>query len=271
MRVVPKPKLRDTGTNRGAWRVFDLSYSSTDRVRVKGWLLLPKSGAARRGFVIGHGYSGRTDPDVHLPFHDAALLFFCARGLGLTRHSTISSDPAWHVLHDIQDRDRYVLGGCVEDLWCGVSALLRLCPEVSGHVGYLGISFGGGIGALALPWEDRVGRAHLNVPTFGNQPLRLKIPSTGSARSVQSFARRHPKALETLAYYDAAAAARFLRMPVHFACAQVDPAVAPEGQFSIYNASPESRVLFPLTAGHPTPAGEERELLREIDNFFRDL
>lgn len=274
LRVMPRPKLRDTGADRGAWRVFDLSYGSTDRVRVKGWLLLPRSGAPRRGFVIGHGYSGRAEPDTHLPFSDAALLFFCARGLGLTRHSTISSDPAWHVLHDIQDRDRYVLAGCVEDVWCGVSALLRLCPEVTGHVGYLGVSFGGGIGALALPWEDRVQRAHFNVPTFGHQPLRMRIPSTGSAASVQVFARRHPRVAETLAYYDAATAARFVRQPVHCACARVDPAVAPEGQFAVFNALPGPKRLFPLTAGHsayPALAREERELLREIDDFFRDL
>jgi cephalosporin-C deacetylase len=274
LRVAPKPKLRDTGIDHAAWRVFDLSYSSTDRVRVKGWLLLPKRGAARRGFVIGHGYTGRTEPDFHLPFEDTALLFPCARGLGLTKHSTISSEPAWHVLHDIQDRDRYVLGGCAEDLWCGVSALLRLCPEVAGHVGYLGISFSGGIGALALPWDGRVQRAHFNVPTFGNQPLRLKLPSVGSARSVQAFVRRHPRVVETLAYYDAATAAGFLRIPVHCACAQVDPSVAPEGQFSIFNAIPGPKTLFSLTAGHleyPGQAGEERELLREIDNFFRDL
>jgi cephalosporin-C deacetylase len=60
-------------------------------------------------------------------------------------------------------------------------------------------------------------------------------------------------------------------MPVHFACAQVDPAVAPEGQFSVYNAVAGAKALLPLTAGHPTPAAEERELLREIDTFFRDM
>jgi cephalosporin-C deacetylase len=178
------------------------------------------------------------------------------------------------VLHDIQDRDRYVLGGCAEDLWSGVSALLRLCPEVAGHIGYLGISFSGGIGALALPWERRVQRAHFNVPTFGNQPLRLKIPSAGSARSVQSFARRHPRAVQTLAYYDAATAAQFLRVPVHCACALADTTVAPEGQFSIFNALPGEKKLFPLTAGHaayPAQGDEERKLLQEIDNYFRDL
>lgn len=274
MKVAPKPKLRDTGADWKRWRVFDLSYSSTDRVRVKGWILLPVSGVVRRGFVIGHGYSGRTEPDVHLPFEDAALVFPCFRGLGLTRHSTISSDPQWHVLHDIQDRDRYVLGGCVEDLWCGVSALLRMCPEVAGHVGCLGVSFGGGIGALALPWDERIQRAHFNVPTFGHQPLRLKLGSTGSAASVQRFARKHPHVLETLRYFDAATAARFVRQPAHCACAKFDPSVAPAGQFAVFNGLAGRKSLFPLTAGHhayENQAEEERELLREIDSFFRDL
>ncbi len=274
LKIAPKVKLRDTGGDLGAWRVFEVSYSSTDRVRVKGWLLLPREAAPRRGFVIGHGYSGRTAPDAHLPFPDAALLFPCTRGLGRTHHGTISSDPMWHVLHDIQDRNRYVLGGCVEDVWAGVSALLRLCPEVAGHVGYLGISFSGGIGALALPWEARVQRAHFNVPTFGHQPLRLELGSVGSAASVQRFARRHPRVRETLAYFDAAVAARFLRIPVHCACAGFDPSVAPAGQYAIYNALAGPKSLFRLAAGHhpySTQEAEERELLQEIDNYFRDL
>jgi len=255
--------------------VFDLSYGSTDRVRVKGWLLLPISGAPRRGFVVGHGYAGPFAPVEHLPLPDAALLFFCARGLGLTRHSSISNNPAWHVLHDIQDRDRYVLGGCVDDVWCGVSALLRLCPEVTGHVGYLGISFSGGLGALALPWEDRVQRGHLNVPTFGHQMLRLERPSVGSAASVQKFVQKYPSVKETtLPYFDAATAGRFGRQPMLFACATEDPAVIPEGQYAIHNSWSGEKRLFPLTAGHldyPEKAREERELLQEIDNFFRDL
>ncbi len=274
LRVNPRVKLRDTGTDAASWRVFEISYSSTDRVRVKGCLLLPRDGAPRRGFVVGHGYSGRTGPDLHLPFPDAALLFFCARGLGLTRHGTISSDPQWHVLHDIHDRNRYVLGGCADDLWTGVSALLRICPEVRGHVGYLGISFSGGVGALALPWDERVARVHLNVPTFGHQPLRLRLPSTGSAASVQRFAAKHPLVAETLRFFDAATAARFLRQPTLAACAGFDPGVAPAGQYAIFNALAGPKTLFPLTAGHhayPEQQKEEQELLRKIDEFFRDL
>ncbi len=273
--IAPKPKLRDTGADLpGGGRVFELSYSSTDRVRVKGWLVLPRRGVVRRGFVVGHGYSGRTGPDAALPFPDAALVFPCLRGLGLTRHGSISSDPQWHVLHDIQSREKYVLGGCVEDTWAAVTALLRLFPEVENHVGYLGISFSGGVGALAVPWDARVSRAHFNVPTFGHQPLRLELGSLGSAASVQRHVRAFPGARGTLAYFDAAVAARWLRIPVHCACAKFDPSVAPAGQFAVYNAIPGQKRLFALTAGHHSHSEqvrEERELLREIDEFFRDM
>jgi cephalosporin-C deacetylase len=175
------------------------------------------------------------------------------------------------VLHDIHLRGRYILGGCVEDLWTGVSALLQIHGELQGRIGYLGISFGGGIGALALPWEPRIARGHLNVPTFGHHPLRLRLPTTGSAASVQAFARRHGHVVETLAYYDAAVAARHIRQPMHVAAALFDPAVAPPGQFAIYNALPGPKELFVLKAGHfdyPEAAAENRKLLSALRGFF---
>ena len=73
-------------------------------------------------------------------------------------------------------------GGCVEDVWCAVSATLNLFPECEGHVGLLGISFGGGIGAMALACDTRIQRAHFNVPSFGNQPLRMTFPTGVAAR-----------------------------------------------------------------------------------------
>jgi len=274
MEIEPRPELRDTGTARNGWRIWKLSYRSTDRAEIRGWILTPERGGVRRGFVVGHGYGARTEADFHLPFEEAMLVFPCARGLGASVHETIPDQPEWHVLHGIEDRDRYVIGGCVEDIWHAVSVLLRVRPDLEGHIGYLGGSFGGGIGALALAWDDRIMRGHLNVPTFGNQPLRLQLASTGSAASVQKKWKRKPEVAATLAYYDAAAAARFIRQPMHCSCALFDPAVAPAGQFAVYNAIASEKRLFVLPAGHHEYAGQverERELLREIHDFFRDL
>ncbi|MCG6863681.1 MAG: acetylxylan esterase [Chromatiaceae bacterium] len=271
LRINPRPVLSPSGLTRAGIRIYDLDYGSTDGFPIHGWLLEPEGGPIRRGFVVGHGYGGIEQPDFALPCADAVYLVPCFRGLCRSARPPISSDPYWHVLHDIHLRDRYILGGCVEDLWIGVSALLQLHPQLRGRIGYMGISFGGGIGALALPWDSRIARGHLNVPTFGHQPLRLQLPTTGSGASVQAFARRHVHVAETLAYYDAAVAARYIRQPMHLALARFDPAVAPPGQFAVYNALPGPKELFVLTAGHfehPGSAAEDRELLSELRGFF---
>ena len=196
--VMPGGVLRDTGRDIGCWRTYDWSYTSTGGTDIRGWALLPRKGAVRRGFLIGHGYGGRGAPDFDLEFEESALFFPCARGLGRSWNPYISAEARWHILHDIQSRKRYVLGGCVEDVWVGVTAILRLFPEVNGHLGYLGICFGGGVGALAIPWDERICRAHFNVPSFGNHPLRLQLGTTGSAAHVQRFVGKCPKALDVL-------------------------------------------------------------------------
>jgi cephalosporin-C deacetylase len=272
--IDPTPRLGPSQVVIPRFDVEEIAYRSTDEFTIRGWLLRPTQGPARRGLILGHGYGGISAPPLDLVDERAAYLVPCFRGLGLSARPQISQEPRWHVLHDIDKRNRYILGGCVEDLWTGVSALLVLLPELEGHLGYLGISFGGGIGALGLPWDARIGRGHLNVPTFGHQALRLRLPTTGSAAAVQAYARHHRHVLATLAYYDAAVAAGSLRQPMHVAAARFDPAVAPPGQFAIYNAIPDGKQLFVLDAGHfdyPDRARQEQALRAELRSFFGGL
>ncbi len=273
--VSSKPQLLDTGQVQSHWKILDLRYSSTDGIEIKGWLLLPKFGLPKRALIVGHGYGGRTEPDFHLPFSDTALFFPCCRGISRSRVKPISSNPNWHVLHDIDKKDRYVLKGCVEDIWLAVSAIHELFPYLSSKIGYLGISFCGGIGALALAYEKRISRAHFNVPTFGHHRQRLRSATFGSGKAVQDFFAKHPKiALRTLRYYDAANAAERISVPVHFALALKDHVVAPPGQFAIYNHVSVEKNLYVLHEGHATYQDQEkqnRELINEIEHFFNLL
>ncbi len=269
--VAPNPRVQRSAPGQPGFEVYDLEYDSTDGFVIRGWLLVPRGGPPRLGLVLGHGYGGIESPPSDLPRDDAVYLVPCFRGLCRSRRPPISEDPNWHVLHDLHQRDRYILGGCVEDCWTGVSALLALFPELAGRIGYLGISFGGGIGAMALAWDERIGRGHLNVPSFGHHPLRLLLPTLGSAAAVQRFAQTNGNVPATLAYYDAAVAARHLRQPMHLALALFDPAVAPPGQFAIHNAIPGDKELFVLDAGHypyPGQVRQEAELLARLRVFF---
>jgi cephalosporin-C deacetylase len=274
IRLDPNPRLSQGYGNHPDYECHDLNYRSTDNFEIGGWVLLPRNRPITRGVIVGHGYGGRETPDFDLPISNAAFLFPCFRGLSRSKQFPISDNPSYHVLHNIDNRDRYILGGCVEDLWLAVSSLLQLFPATNGRLAYLGISFAGGIGALALPWEPRIQRAHFNVPSFGNHPLRLQLPTYGSAAAVQAYQRAHGNILATLAYYDAATAAQRIHLPVHVAAALADPVVAPPGQFSIFNALPQGKKLFLLDKGHsdyPRQNEQKKALLMELQDFFSAL
>ncbi|MBS7541293.1 acetylxylan esterase [Ancylobacter lacus] len=272
--VDPHPVMSRSRLDHPDWHVFDISYRSTGGFTIRGWMLLPRAGEVQRGLVVGHGYGGRTAPDFDLPVENTALLFPCFRGLSLSAAPPISSDPAWHVLHDIDKPDAYIIGGCVEDLWIAVSTLLVLYPWLDGRIGYSGISFGGGIGAFGCAFDPRIRRGHLALPTFGDQPLRLRLPSTGSARAVQNYEARHGRVMETLRLYDAAVAATRFEVPMLIAVALFDPAVAPPCQFAIANASPKFNETVILDAGHvdyPGSAAQHEALRATVRRFFGQL
>lgn len=272
--VDPAPTMRPSADPAApGTALYDVEFTSTGGVRLGGWLSVPTGRPVMRGLVVGHGYGGRSVVEETPLLDDAAALYLCARGLpsrGLVRG--VPTTGGEHVLHGIADRDSYVHGGCVDDTWCAVGALVRLVPESAARIDYLGGSFGGGIGALAVPWDDRIGAACLSVPSFGNHPVRLTLPCRGSGESIRRLAETRPEIVDVLRYFDAATAATFLRVPTHVALARADPAVPPPGQFAVYNALAGPRERFLLTAGHveyPEKAEEQRRLRSEQADFLR--
>ncbi len=274
MQISSLPTLQHSGRRVQEHELFDLSYRSTDNVTIGGWALIPGRHPVQRVIIVGHGYGGASEPTEVLPLAGTAFLFPCFRGLSRSRLPGVPEDPNYHVLYHIDDRHRYVLGGCVDDLWQAISAAQVLFPAARHRIGVMGISFSGGISMLATPWDQRIQRVHVQVPSFGHHPRRLEIPTHGSAHAVQNFYKRHPQILEILMYYDAAVAACSITHPVHVAPALADPVVAPAGQFAIYNSLTCPRQLFVLKHGHEPYAEAEAEqnaLKKELSQFFDPL
>lgn len=249
-----------------------VEFTSLGGVRLGGWLVTPRDGRVERGFVFGHGYGGRQAPEPELPAARAAAILPVSRGLG-TRGLLpgVPCAPQEHVLHGIGSRETYVHAGCAADVWCAATALLELVPDAAGRLDYVGGSFGGGIGALALPWDSRFHSAHLEVPSFGNHPLRVTLPCAGSGAAVRERCRVDPAVLGVLAYFDAATAARHLRIPVQVAAALFDPVVPPPGQFAVLNSLAGPKDLHLLPAGHfdyPEAADHQNRMIAARAAFF---
>jgi cephalosporin-C deacetylase len=233
-------------------------FTGLGGIRQGAWLAVPHA-PAHRFIVNGHGYGGREGPGV--PPSDAAMIMPDAPGFNLSARADLPAECMGHVVHGIDHRDTYLIRFCVAGLWAAVSAFIHLVPGAAGRVTYWGGSFGGGLGALAIPWDARITRGVLDVPTFGNHPWRLRVPCAGSGEAVRLYHRRHPEIMDVLAYYDAAVAAARIRVPMLVAPARRDPVVPPVGQFTVANAIPGA-VVFERRCGHLAWSGEAAECAR---------
>jgi len=253
--------------------VFDIEFASMIGGRVGGWLTRPRGRPATRGAVLTHGYGGRAAPELAPPFSDAVIIQPVLTGLPeRSLDPRIRLADGGHVIHGIESRETYAHRWCTADVWRAASVLHEIAPEIKhGRLHYYGGSFGGGIGALALPWDSRFHSAHLNVPSFGNHPLRLQLPCSGSGERVRDYAKEHPEVIKVLQYFDSAIAARRIKIPVHVAAALFDPAVPPAGQFSVYHMLGGPKRLFELSAGHfdhPLCVDEKLPLPEDLKRFF---
>lgn len=251
-------------------RVSEIRFHSSAGEYSVAFVMVPHARSAiRRGLVIGHGYGGRTGPDMERVPPDTAAILPCAPGTHSGVHSRFPSDPDEHVLSGIAHRETYSHRFAAADVWRAATVLTDIAPEVAGALDFSGGSFGGGIGAMALPWDARFRRAVLDVPSFGNHTIRLTRRCTGSGEAVRRHVQRHPEARAVLAYFDAETAARRLHIPVHVSAAVRDPAVDPRGQFAVYHALPGPRRLGVRAYGHLAgpiaEAADRRALIDGID------
>ena len=220
---------------------------------------------------MSHGYGGRSGADLNVPGPAALCIFPCARGFHRSARPDLPADAGKHVVFGIDDPQTYIHRHCVADLWSATSVLLDLDPTLAGAIDYMGTSFGGGIGGMALPWEARWRRGFLGVPSFGNHALRLQMKCVGSGEAVRQLAQKQPQIIETLRFFDSAVSAQFCRIPVMVACALFDPAVPPPGQFSVYNALAGEKTVFIGEADHfewPGAAMQGARLWRAQREWF---
>lgn len=255
--IDPDPEITPVPGGSGT-SVYEVRFTSLDGVRIGGWLTVPADGDIRRGLVVSHGYAGRDAPDPDLVPEHTVAIFPVARGLPtMSLLAGVGADGKSHVLTGIESVNTYIHGGCAADIWCAASALLKLYPELP--LGYVGGSFGGGVGALAMPWDSRFTASVFYVPSFGNHDVRLTLPCFGSGESVRVYAAEHPEVRDVLRFFDAASAARRLTIPTLVAPALRDAHVPPPGQFAVYNAVPAKKELVVFTAGHTDSDNSEIE------------
>ncbi len=249
----------------GKRRVRKLRIDTPQGRSVGAWFSIPLEGDVTRLVVHGNGYGAATASTDLLLGGEAHLLLW--RSIEQAGQNLFELP----VTHGVEDRDTFILGGRVEDVWCAVSTMRSLYPDPALPLCYWGGSFGGGIGALATPWDERVDAVYFDVPTFGNHPVRLQTPCVGLGKALCDYYLKNPQILQTLQWYDAAATIACARQPLLCACGILDPIVPPVGQFAIWHAHRGPKRLLVMPAGHldhPEVGIYAWEILDEVKQWF---
>ncbi|QDU35266.1 Cephalosporin-C deacetylase [Poriferisphaera corsica] len=275
IQIDPQPIVTDSHTTINNYQTYDISFTAWPNIKLGGWLLKPTHKAPLANIIVSHGYGGRAIVEAAQHNIPANYFFYCTRGFHRSQQPDIPiNNSDLHVLCNINSPETYIHRYCVADIWAAASALIQLEPDLAHNLFYTGSSFGGGMGALALPWDTRFKAACLEVPSFGNHPFRLSVPCIGSGEAVRKAHLNNPAIAQTIKFFDAASATQFITIPTHYTLALFDPAVPPPGQFSVYNGHAAPKHYSTIKGGHFIYRGikeDYKNYAQAQNQFYCDL
>ncbi len=247
-------------------RIYRVRFTSTDGFSIGMWISRPAESTG--GMLLAHGYGNPSAPPV-ASSPGRTIVEPCVRGLGLSQCKEIPWQTGDHAMYGFDDPGRYVITGGVRDLWIALTIMIDMFPDTADNIVCSGGSLGGGMGAMCIPWDDRIHYGDLNVPTLGGR-IVLNYP----AKPGSPGENRRLKALESAAgmriidLCNASAAAQFIRVPTIVTPALSDPTVPPPGQFAVANSIPEScRIMRIREVGHGPATEADLAMEKELDEI----
>lgn len=251
-------------------RIYKIRFTSTDGFSIGMWIARPKGSAG--GSLVAHGYGNPSTPPATAK-GERTIALPCLRGLGLSQCKEIPWRPAEHAGYGFDDPAHYVITAGVRDLWIALTIMIDMFPDTAENIVCRGGSLGGAMGAMAIPWDERIHYGDLNVPTLGGRIL-LDCPAApgtpGYTRIRQALA--DASGMRTIDYCNASAAAQFIRVPTIITPALKDDVVPPPGQFAVANSIPEKyRIMRIREVGHAAATEADLKLEAELSEIRNNL
>ena len=251
-------------------RIYRFRFNSIDGFSIGGWISRPA--VSTGGALIAHGYGNPAIPSV-VASPGRTSICPCVRGLGLSQCKEIPWQTARHAEYGFEDPEKYVITGGVRDLWSALTIMLDMFPDTADNIVCCGGSLGGGMGAMCIPWDERIHYGDLNIPTLGGR-IVLNYPTSpdgpGESRRLKALASE--AGLRVIDFCNASAAAQFIRVPTIITPALSDKVVPPPGQFAVANAIPEAfRIMRIREVGHAQATEADCLMAKELEKIREQL
>ncbi len=251
-------------------RIYKIRFTSIDGFSIGMWIARPEESTG--GNLIAHGYGNPSTPPA-VKRVDRTLAMPCIRGLGLSQCKEIPWMLQEHAAYGFDDPERYVIVGGVRDLWIALTIMIDMFPDTADNIVCSGGSLGGAMGAMAIPWDERIHYGDLSVPTLGGR-IMLECPTTpdtpGNTRVQKALADAN--GMRIIDFCNASSAAQFIRVPTIITPAWNDSNVPPPGQFAVANSIPEEyRIMRIREVGHAPATEADKIMETELSEIRRKI
>ena len=253
--ALPDP-LRSTGDI----DVYEVFFTSLDRVRIAGWYAVPKGRSGLPGLLQVPGYQMEPPVPKNWARKGYAALSVAPRG---KLRSNRQFNPGYPGLltYGIVDRNTYSYRGFYMDACRGLDFLLGR-EEVDGsRIGVTGHSQGGGLTVTTAALRPEVVRAAAaGAPYLCGFIDAIDLTDSYPYQEIADYLRMHPgsrqQVEETLAYFDGICLAPRIRCPIIISVGLQDSTCPPETGYAMFNAiGSASKRLYPYD-GHGHDANQ---------------
>jgi cephalosporin-C deacetylase len=251
--------------------VFQVFYTSLERVRIAAWYCRPARRSERMpAIMLLPGY--QMDPPIPKDWAGKGYVALSVAPRGKLR-SDRQFNPGYPNLltHNIVDRHTYAYRGFYVDTWRGIDVLLSR-PEVDpARIGVTGSSQGGGLTITTAAMRPEVRAAAAGAPYLCGFGDAIELTHTYPYEEINDYLRAHPdrraEVLETLAYFDGICFADRIACPIIVNIGLQDNVCPPEtGRALFERIGARDKRLYPYD-GHGHEAGRYRHTA-VVDAFF---
>ena len=266
--VVPDP-LRSSAEI----EVFQVFYTSLDRVRIAAWYCRPAQRAARTPAIVSlPGY--QADPPIPKEWARQGYLALSVAPRGKLRsHRQFNPGYPNLLTYNMVDRHTYTYRGFYVDAWRGIDFLLSR-PEVEPtRIGVTGSSQGGGLTITTAAMRPEVCAAAAGAPYLCGFMDAIALTQTYPYEEINDYLRLYPDRRvaveETLAYFDGINFADRITCPIVVNIGLQDNVCPPETGYALFRSIAAVDKQLYTYEGHGHDAGRDRHNA-VVNRFFAD-
>jgi cephalosporin-C deacetylase-like acetyl esterase len=245
------------------YQVYDASFTSFAKTRIKGHLYLPNGIKKPRVIISIHDYNRTSNIEGIISETGPAYFFPVMRG-----HDTIpvyevgeEKSPGFMV-ENILDRDTYYVKSLYLDIYRALDMLRLLSSVDCGSIGIHGKGLGAAIALFAAANSNRITALALDTPSFCSISESQNLSTSDAAIEINSFIamrkNRKKQVKETLSYFDAVNFSDRSSCPVMATIGLKDTISPPSSVFGLFNHLLCEKTIEVYPEGDNTAGGEEQ-------------